>query len=153
MVMGLTEEISMCYHVCMHRAESGETINTQSTMDDLKASANEGKPIGKDFGLKAYEKWAMVRRDPDSLRVMVAEDEASDSGYSLVLTMGTTPIAKILSEFDLDFMEPDWKRSDQIQEVYDEAYAVDDRQECPDFDDHNVEVTKIVDVGMRWMGL
>ena len=33
----------MCYTVCMHRAESGETINTQSTMDDLKASANEGK--------------------------------------------------------------------------------------------------------------
>jgi hypothetical protein len=28
----------------MHSAESGETINTQSTMDDLKASANEGKP-------------------------------------------------------------------------------------------------------------
>lgn len=47
MVMGLTEEISMCYDVCMHSAESGETINTQSTMDDLKASANEGKPMKK----------------------------------------------------------------------------------------------------------
>ena len=143
----------MCYTVCMHRAESGETINTQSTMDDLKSSANEGKPIDKDFGLKAYEKYAMVRRDPDSLRVMVAKDESAALGYSLVLTMGTTPIAKILSEFDLDLMEPDWKRSDQIWDVYYEAYAVDDRQECPNFDDHNVEVTKIVDAGLRGMGL
>jgi len=36
----------MCYTMLVHRAESGETVNTQSTMDDLKASANEGKPKG-----------------------------------------------------------------------------------------------------------
>ena len=33
---------------------------------------------------------------------------------SMIRAKGTTPIAKILSEFDLDLMEPDWKRSDQI---------------------------------------
>jgi len=42
-VRRLTEVINMPYYVCMHSAESGETINTQSTMDDLKASANKGK--------------------------------------------------------------------------------------------------------------
>ena len=70
----MTEAINMCYNVCMHSAESGETINTQSTMDDLKASANEGKPNTEEE-MENY-RGAWVRKDATYSEKMKAANDA-----------------------------------------------------------------------------
>ena len=56
----------------------------------------------KEFGVKAYEKIEMVKRNPDLITVAVAEDLNSIFGYRFVLMVGEYPIASILSEIDLE---------------------------------------------------
>ena len=72
----MTEAINMCYNVCMHSAESGETINTQSTMDDLKASANEGKPNTEEEMEDFRGAW--VRKDATYREKMTAAVKAAN---------------------------------------------------------------------------
>tara|TARA_R110002033_G_scaffold149042_1_gene186142 strand:+ start:567 stop:986 length:420 start_codon:yes stop_codon:yes gene_type:complete len=61
----------------MHSAESGETINTQSTMDDLKASANEGKPNTEEEMEDFRGAW--VRKDATYREKMTAAVKAKNA--------------------------------------------------------------------------
>ena len=107
----------------------------------------------KEFNQKAYEKVEMVKRNPDKITVMVAEDQEAPTGRSLVLTVGSTPIAKILSEIDLSAMTPDFNQSDALAESYAEAARIDTRQTPEEFNGHNFAVTQILDRALTKMGL
>ena len=107
----------------------------------------------KEFSQKAYEKVEMVRRNPDKITVMVAEDDEAEFGYSLVLTVGTTPIAKILRSNEIDAMTPDFDDSDKLAKSFADAARIDTRQTIKEFDEHDLDVTRILDRGLTKMGL
>ena len=93
------------------------------------------------FAQKAYEKMMMVKRNPDQVTVMLAQDDNGDP--CLVLMVGSTPIATILRE--PNGLDPDFESSKIIQRIFDEASLVDSRKTPEDFDDDHMLVTGIID--------
>ena len=102
----------------------------------------------KEFGVKAYEKIEMVKRNPDLITVAVAEDLNSIFGYRFVLMVDEYPIASILSEIDLEDMSPDYEQSELLKNGFLAAARIDERQALEEFDAHNSEVEDILDKTM-----
>ena len=105
----------------------------------------------KEFGVKAYEKIEMVKRNPDLITVAVAEDLNSIFGYRFVLMVGEYPIASILSEIDLEAMSPDYEQSELLKNGFLAAARIDERQALEEFGANDSKVEDILDKTMSKM--
>ena len=102
----------------------------------------------KIFAQNAYEKIEMARRNPQDLSVMVAADTSKSGGYCLVLMVGSNPIAQILTQDHIDRLEPVFDKSEQINAIYNKASKIDSRKTPGEFNNHNDQVTELLQSGL-----
>jgi hypothetical protein len=105
------------------------------------------KRNNKTFAQKAYEKLEMVKRNPDKLRVMIAED--GDGMKAVVLMVKDTPVALILKE--PNGLYPNFEKSEILHQAFEVASAVDMRKHPDEFAEDNMLVSGIIEDGLSEM--
>ena len=83
---------------------------------------------------KLYEKKRMVELRPESLHIMVGRDRELAREPGLYLCVGHTPVAKLLSQAELDETIPDFDASEKIQMLLTRMQEIDPRDADSDFD-------------------
>ena len=78
---------------------------------------------------KGYEKLTMLEHNSEKLMLIGAYDATGKPMLLLALREddNVTPIAKILTENDIDSIEPNWDYTEKITDVVEGAKAIDDR--------------------------
>ena len=105
--------------------------------------------MNKDFAQKAYEKLEMARRNPEKLKLMIANDEAG--GGHIILVVDWNPIAVILQE--PNDLTPDHDMTKLLTPMFDKAAEVDQRKTPEEFNEDNLQVTKIIDTYLTGVGI
>ena len=103
------------------------------------------KRNNKTFAQKAYEKLEMVKRNPDKLRVMIAED--GEGMKAIVLMVGNSPVALMLKE--PNGLYPNFEKAEILHQTFEVASAVDMRKHPEEFAEDNMLVTGIIEDGLR----
>lgn len=104
----------------------------KDTVSELSALASRDGEEAKCTFQKLYEKKRMIELRFDDLHVMVGRwGGVGEPG--LYLCVGHTPVAKLLSQAELDETIPDFDKSETIQCRMEQMRAIDPRTEDSDF--------------------
>ena len=106
-------------------------------------------PKPKAFVIKAFEKLEMVKNNPEKIGVAIVktteEVDENTTEYHLVLMLGTRPIAEILTHERSTFeLEPDYKKSERLNEIFSQASKLEERKSEEEFDYHNSKVENFI---------
>ena len=106
-------------------------------------------PKPKAFVIKAFEKLEMVKNNPEKIGVAIVktteEVDENTTEYHLVLMLGTRPIAEILTHERSTFeLEPDYKKSERLKEIFSQASKLEERKSEEEFDYHNSKVENFI---------
>tara|TARA_B100000945_G_scaffold195300_1_gene156947 strand:- start:10658 stop:11059 length:402 start_codon:yes stop_codon:yes gene_type:complete len=106
-------------------------------------------PKQKAFVIKAFEKLEMVKNNPEKIGVAIVkttkEVDENTTEYHLVLMLGTRPIAEILTHERSSFeLEPDYKKSERLNEIFSQASKLEERKSEEEFDYHNSKVENFI---------
>ena len=121
------------------------------TLNDLTTFASDYyfEPKPKNFVTKAFEKLEMVKHNAEKLGVAIVktteELDENTTEYHLVLMLGTRPIAEILTHERSTFeLEPDYKKSEKLNEIFSKASKLEGRRSEEEFDYHNSKVERFI---------
>jgi hypothetical protein len=84
---------------------------------------------------KFYEKVEMVKRNPERISVMIAED--SDNKIHPIMMVGDRPVARILLAEEIKSMVPVFEQSWALNAIFASAAKMDVRKAPDDFDVDN----------------
>ena len=119
------------------------------TLNDLTTFASDYyfEPKPKNFVTKAFEKLEMVKHNAGNLGVAITTEEIDENTteYHLVLMLGTRPIAEILTHERSTFeLEPDYEKSEKLNEIFSKASKLEGRRSEEEFDYHNSKVERFI---------
>ena len=121
------------------------------SLEDLTTFESEYyfEPKPKTFVTKAFEKLEMVKNNPEKIGVAIAktteEVDENTTEYHLILMLGTKPIAEILTHERSTFeLEPDYKKSERLNEIFSQASKLEERKSEEEFDSHNYKVANFL---------
>ena len=95
----------------------------------LKDLSIKEENMSKTILQKGYEKLTMLEHNSEKLMLIGAYDATGKPMLILALREddNVTPIARILTENDIDSIEPNWEYTEKITDVVKGARAIDDR--------------------------
>jgi len=121
------------------------------SLEDLTTFESEYyfEPKPKTFVTKAFEKLEMVKNNPEKIGVAIVktteEVDENTTEYHLILMLGTRPIAEILTHERSTFeLEPDYKKSERLNEIFSQASKLEERKSEEEFDSHNYKVANFL---------
>jgi len=98
---------------------------------------------------KCYEKMMIAKKNPDKLTMMVAMEGGTKPRIVLChkdkSSEDLTPLAILLTQEEIDKLEPLWEKSFEIEEVINEVMLIDKRKNREDFESIESPVKKIFD--------
>ena len=94
---------------------------------------------------KCYEKMAMIKYNPDQLRLMTGKFDNGKPAVILVLDKDgdmqhVTPVCVMLDQRRIDSLNPDWDNSQKIYPIIEDAIKNDYRFEVEDFNSNDARI-------------
>ena len=94
---------------------------------------------------KCYEKMAMIKYNPDQLRLMAGQFDNGEAAVILVLDkdgdmQSVTPVCVMLDQRRIDSLNPDWDYSQKIYPIIEDAIKNDYRSEVEDFNGNDARI-------------
>ena len=94
---------------------------------------------------KCYEKMAMIKYNPDQLRLMTGKFDSGKPAVILVLDKDgdmqhVTPVCVMLDQRRIDSLNPDWDYSQKIYPIIEDAIKLETRREVEDFNSNDAKI-------------